>query len=97
MGAVSCSTRPKTPITRERASMAGQASNYHRGEMDIHEQVSTFHLVMNITKWGSLLVAASLLTLTLWFCTGAGFMGAVITGLVVLVLGIIFLRRGGGH
>jgi len=78
--------------------MAGQASDYHRGEMDIHEQVSTFHLVMNITKWGSLISAALILTLVLWFCTGAGFLGGAITGIVVLALGILLLRRGsGGH
>lgn len=77
--------------------MAGQASNYHRGEMDIHEQVSTFHLVMNITKWGSLIIAALLLTLVLWFCTGAGFLAGAISGIVVLVLGILLLRGGSGH
>jgi hypothetical protein len=73
--------------------MAGKASEYHRGEMDIHEQVSTFHLVMNITKWGALFVAVGVLTTTLWFCTGAGFMGGAISGLVVLALGIVFLRE----
>jgi hypothetical protein len=72
--------------------MAGKASEYHRGEMDIHEQVATFHLVMNITKWGSLLIAAGLLTLVLWFCTGAGFLSGVIAGAVVLGLGIALLR-----
>jgi hypothetical protein len=77
--------------------MAGQASEYHRGEMDIHEQVSTFHLVMNITKWGSLVLAALLLTLVLWFCTGAGFLAGAISGIVVMVLGILLLRGGGGH
>jgi hypothetical protein len=78
--------------------MAGQASDYHRGDMDIHEQVSTFHLVMNITKWGSLVLAALLLTLALWFCTGTGFLGGAISGIVVLALGILLLRRGsGGH
>jgi len=77
--------------------MAGKASEYHRGEMDIHEQVATSHLVMNITKWGSLLIAAFLLTSVLWFCTGAGFVAGVISGLVVLGLGSIFLRRCGGH
>jgi len=76
--------------------MAGQASEYHRGEMDIHEQVSTFHLVMNITKWGSLVLAALLLTLVLWFCTGAGFLAGAISGIVVMVLGILLLRGGGG-
>ena len=78
--------------------MAGQASDYHRGEMDIQEQVSTLHLVMGITKWGSLILAALLLTITLWFCTGTGFLGAVISGIVVLALGIFFLRsKGDSH
>ena len=41
--------------------MAGPTSDYHRGEMDISEQVSTFHMIMGITKWGSLGLAAFLL------------------------------------
>jgi hypothetical protein len=76
--------------------MAGQASDYHRGEQDIHEQVATFRLIMNITKWGCLLIAAFLLTAVLWFCTDAGFMAGAISGGVVLVLGIVLLRGGGG-
>jgi len=72
--------------------MAGKASQYHRGDMDIHEQVSTFHLVMNITKWGSLVLAALILTLVLWFCTPAGFLSGAISGLVVFGLGTILLR-----
>jgi hypothetical protein len=79
--------------------MAGKASQYHRGDMDIHEQVSTFHLVMNLTKWGSLVLAALLLALVLWFCTAAGFMAGAISGLVVLGLGTVLLRSRGeaGH
>jgi thiamine transporter ThiT len=77
--------------------MAGQASEYHRGEMDIHEQVATFHLIMNITKWGSLVIASGLLFLVLWFCTGAGFLAGLISGIVVFVLGSLLLRGGGGH
>ncbi|MGH6909306.1 MAG: aa3-type cytochrome c oxidase subunit IV, partial [Phenylobacterium sp.] len=49
--------------------MAGPASDYHRGEMDIHEQVSTFNLVMGMTKWGSLILASFLLFIVIWFCT----------------------------
>ena len=77
--------------------MAGQASDYHRGEQDIHEQVATFHLIMNITKWGSLLIASMLLFLVLWFCTTAGFLAGLISGGVVLALGIVLLRGGDGH
>ena len=72
--------------------MAGPASDYHRGEMDIQEQVSTFNLVMGLTKWGSLVLAAFLLFLVLWFCTPAGFLAGFISGGVRLALGIVLLR-----
>ena len=77
--------------------MAGQPTEYHRGEMDIHEQVATFHLVMGMTKWGSLIIASGLLTVVLWFCTSAGFLTGLISGVVVLALGIALLRERGGE
>lgn len=75
------------------------ADDYHRGEMDITEQVSTYNAVMGLTKWGSLALAVAILALVLWFCTPAGFLGGLIPALVLLVLGIVFLRekKGGGH
>jgi hypothetical protein len=72
--------------------MAKDVSEYHRGEMDITEQVSTFHLFNNMTKWGSLHLASLLVLLVLWFCTPAGFLGAFVTAAVVTVLGVIVLR-----
>ncbi|MFC3067769.1 aa3-type cytochrome c oxidase subunit IV [Phenylobacterium soli] len=72
--------------------MAGAASDYHRGDMDIAEQVSTFELFNALTKWGSLFVGALLLFLTLWFCTPAGFLGAAIATAVVVGLGVFLLR-----
>lgn len=77
--------------------MAGKASDYHHGDQDVAEQVATFRLIMNITKWVCLLLASGLLALVLWFCTGAGFMAGAISGGVVLVLGALLLRGGGGH
>jgi len=77
--------------------MANPASDYHRGDMDIHQQESTYDLVMSLTKWGSLAVAVAVLFLTLWFCTAAGFLGAVATALVAAVLGGFLLRGSGGH
>ena len=73
--------------------MAGRASDYHRGEMDIQEQVSTFNLVMGMTKWGSLILTSFLLWMVIWFCTSAGFLSGFITGAVVLGLGILLLRE----
>lgn len=54
------------------------AGDYQRGEMDIHEQSATFEAFGKMTKWGSLAIASLLLTITLWFCTSAGFIGGVI-------------------
>jgi len=73
--------------------MAGQVAEYHRGEMDIHEQSQTFHMVMGMTKWASLAVAAGVLFLTLWFCTGAGFGAAFISAVILLAIGIFALRQ----
>jgi uncharacterized membrane protein YjjP (DUF1212 family) len=77
--------------------MANPASQYHRGDMDIHEQVKTYEFVMSLTKWGALAIAVSILFATLWFCTGAGFFGALVTAIVVVIVGVLVLRGGGGH
>jgi len=71
--------------------MANNVSDYHRGEMDIHEQATTYERVMAMTKWGSLIIGSLVLFLTLWFCTGAGFLGALITLVVVATLGAFLL------
>lgn len=68
------------------------AGDYHRGEMDIAEQTATFHLVMGMTKWGSLVIAAGVLFFSLLFCTHTGFLGSAAYTLVLLVAGFIFLR-----
>ncbi|WP_293901402.1 aa3-type cytochrome c oxidase subunit IV [Phenylobacterium sp.] len=73
--------------------MAGPSSDYHHGDMDIREQQSTFHLVMGMTKWGSLILASFLLFVVLWFCTPSfGFIGGGFCGVVLLALGILLLR-----
>jgi thiamine transporter ThiT len=73
--------------------------DYHRGDMDIHEQAATYAFVMKLTKWGSLATAVAILMLALWFCTDVGFLGGLVTGLVLTVLGVVLLRekKSGGH
>lgn len=73
--------------------MAGPASEHTRGTMDIAEQRATFALVMGMTKWGSLALAAFLLWATLLFCTPTGFLGSTFAALVVMVVGIVLLRE----
>lgn len=67
-------------------------TDYHRGDMAIQEQVHTYHLFILLAKWGSLATAVALIFLILWFCTTAGFLGALVTGVVVLAVGIAVLR-----
>lgn len=69
------------------------ASEYHRGDMDISEQVATFNLFNGLTKWGSLSIAALMVLLVVWFCTPAGFLAGFISAMVMLVLGILLLRE----
>lgn len=77
--------------------MAGDASDYHRGEMNISEQASTFHLVMALTKWGSLYTAALLLLLTLWFCVpSAGFLTGLVSAVAMVAIGTLVLREKKG-
>ena len=69
------------------------AGDYQRGEMDIHEQSATFEGFGKFTKWGSLAIATLLLTITVWFCTPAGPLPAFGAGIVLAVLGFVFLRE----
>lgn len=71
------------------------ASEYHRGDMDIHEQVSTYHLFVMMAKWGSLAMAALLVFLVLVFCTPTSFIGAAIVGAVIAVGGVLVLKEKG--
>lgn len=76
--------------------MAESASEYHRGEMDIHAQQDTFKGFIKMTKWGSLALAVSVLFFVVLFCTPAGFLSAAISAVVLLVLGITLLREKSG-
>lgn len=70
---------------------------YVRGSQEISEQNQTFHAFMGLTKWGSLIIAALLMFLTLWFQPGGSFIGGAITAAVMLVAGFFFLKSGKKH
>ena len=72
--------------------MADATHDYHHGDQEITEQVATYRAFGALSKWGSLTVATLVLMLTLWFCLGSGFFGGLIPGVVVFVLGAVFLR-----
>ncbi|WP_436357184.1 aa3-type cytochrome c oxidase subunit IV [Brevundimonas sp. CEF1] len=70
---------------------------YVHGSMEISEQVSTWHLFLFLSKWGSLLTAAILVVLTVWFAVGAGFVAGAISGVVVFAVGFFALRSKPAH
>ena len=73
--------------------MAGPSHEYHRGEMDIHEQTRTYHSFLVLSKWGSLAIAVGVLFFSLLFAANVPFIGAAITAFVLLVVGIVALKE----
>lgn len=71
--------------------MATPGGDYTRGEMIIEEHEKTYEGFLKMTKWGSLYLAALLVLLVLWFCTPAGFLGAVVSAVVLVVIGTLVL------
>ncbi len=66
---------------------------YHRGDMIIEEQRSTFNVFMALTKWGSVAVAAVLIWATLAFAVGTGVLTAFLVAAVFTAACIFFLRK----
>lgn len=81
--------KAKNPAT---AQADADASAYVRGDMQINEQVSTFHLFMGLTKWGALAVACVLVFLTLWFHPGGNLMAALVGAVVLGGVGFFALK-----
>ena len=79
--------------------MGDTAGHYHRGDMEIAEQVSTFHGFIGLSKWGSLAIAVGVLFLAMVFCAHAGFFQAALAAVVVAVVGSLVLRdkKSAGH
>ena len=79
--------------------MGDNAGHYHRGDMDIAEQVSTFDAFIGLSKWGSLVIAVGVLFLTLVFCAHAGFFQAAGAAVVVAAVGVLLLggKKSAGH
>lgn len=72
-------------------------SDYVRGSQDISEQEATFNMVMALTKWGSLWIAALVLGLTLWFQPGGNFFVGILACVALLVVGFFALKKKPAH
>lgn len=74
--------------------MAGSAGDYHKGDMPIVEQKSTWHFFMQATWWASMVTAMILLAATLHFAAGLSWWTAMAAAIVVGVAGGLFLNLG---
>jgi hypothetical protein len=72
--------------------MAEAAHEYHSGDQDVTEQLATFRAFGGLTKWSCLAIAVLLTMLVIWFCVGAGFFAGLVPGVVILAIGVFFLR-----
>lgn len=79
--------------------MAAEAHDYHRGEMDVAEQASTFHGFIVLSKWGSLAIVTVLLFFILWICAHATVLMSVLASVVTAVAGVFLLKekKSAGH
>ena len=79
--------------------MASPAQDYHRGEMKIDAQASTFHGFIGLIKWSSLAIATAVLFLSVWLCAHANFFQALIVAVIVMAIGIVLLKEkpSAGH
>jgi thiamine transporter ThiT len=73
--------------------VAEDHDEYVHGSQSAATQVADFRMFASLTKWFSLHAAVLILVLSLWFCVGVGFLGGLIPGLIVLAIGIAFLRN----
>jgi Flp pilus assembly protein TadB len=67
-------------------------SEDRRGDMDIHEQASTYRAVNTLIKWCCLALASGLVFPILWLCTPAGPVAGFVVAALIAVLGVVFLR-----
>jgi uncharacterized membrane protein len=69
--------------------------NTKPGDLAVH--AGSYHHFMLGVKWVAIVLAAMVAFLTLWFCTTTGFFGALITGLIILAVGIYAMNHGLAH
>ncbi len=69
------------------------AHDHVHGQMEISEQAKTWAVFKVIAKWCTFAVSVLLVFLVLWFCTGSGFLGALVGAAAVAVIGVASLRK----
>jgi hypothetical protein len=77
------------------ADMDHQAEIREDSNLLAHER--TYHAFNLLLHWCMVALGASLLFLTMWFATPAGFFAALVTGIVVFFVGYALVIREKEH
>ena len=72
-----------------------QTDGYHRGDMPVAGQKSTYSLFNSLVHWCGMGIAALVAFLTIWLCAHAGFFPALIVAAVIMGVAVFLARRGG--
>jgi hypothetical protein len=70
---------------------------YVRGSQEIGEQSKTYDVFMSLSKWGSLVIAALVLFLILWFQPNGSFIAGAIGAGVLVIAGWFMLKSKPSH
>jgi thiamine transporter ThiT len=73
--------------------VADDHAEYVHGSQNAATQIADFRMFAALTKWFSMIAAVLILVLSLWFCVGVSFLGGLVPGVIVLAIGIAFLRN----
>jgi hypothetical protein len=76
-----------------REHVMAQTGDYHRGDMPVAEQASTYSTFNGMLHWCAAGVAALVAFLTIWLCAHAGFLPALIVAIVILAVAGFMSRK----
>lgn len=60
-------------------------------EMDFEQHERTYHLFLNLAKYGTLFCAALLISMAFGFFTPAGFISSVLLFIIIIAIGVFLL------
>ena len=64
---------------------------------ELQRHAESYHRFMLGVKWCAIHLASLLVLLTLWFCTGTGFLGAFVSAALVFGVMVYAMRHGLAH
>ena len=64
---------------------------------ELERYAATYHRFTLAVKWFGIHLVALTAFLTLWFCTSAGFLSALVAGAVIFAIGIYAMNHGMNH